>query len=162
MPGLSNFFLNDFISPRCKIFQGVFSVDNLPPPYRLILPCCFILNLSKSNEKGTHFVAVYISSKNHLWYFDSYGFSPPIWNKLLLKYLLPWLKKKNRFSVVLSRPIQHFTSLFCGWYCAAFCLAVGNNLVSPSRFNEIFLKNRLLKNDLIVTEFIKKIENKIN
>ena len=159
MAGLSNLFLIDYISPRCKNFIGVFSVNNLPSNY-LVLPCCLIANLSKSNEKGTHFVAIYISSKNQLFYFDSFGFLPPIWNKPLLHFLKPWLKK-NQFHTVLSRPIQDLNSLFCGWYCAAFCLVIGNKLMSIKQFIQIFEKNFLQKNDLIVTNIIKKIEHKI-
>ena len=68
MSGLSNFLLIDYISPRCNNFIGVFSVDNLPTN-RLVLPCCLITNLSKSNEKGTHFVAIYICPENQLFLF---------------------------------------------------------------------------------------------
>lgn len=157
MPGLSNLLLIDYISPRCKSFIGVFSVDKLPTN-RLILPCCLITNLSKSDEKGTHFVAIYISSKNQLFYFDSFGFLPPIWNKPLLQFLKPWLED-NQFQTVLKHPIQKFNSLFCGWYCAAFCLIIGNKLMSINQFIKIFEKNLLQKNDIIVTNVIKEIEN---
>ena len=157
MTGLSNLLLIDYISPRCKNFIGVFSVDKLPSN-RLVLPCCLITNLSKSNEKGTHFVAIYISSKNQLFYFDSFGFLPPIWNKPLLHFLKPWLKD-NQFQIVLDYPIQEINSLFCGWYCAAFCLITGNKLMSIKQFIQVFKKNLLQKNDLIVTNMIKEIEN---
>ena len=160
MTGLSNLLLIDYISPRCKNFIGVFSVDNLPSN-RIVLPCCLITNLSKSNEKGTHFVAIYISSKNHLFYFDSFGFLPPIWNKPLLHFLKPWLKD-NQFQTVLDYPIQEINSLFCGWYSAAFCLIIGNKLMSIKHFIQIFEKKLLLKNDLIVTNIIKEIENIIS
>ena len=143
MTGLSNLLLIDYITPRCKNFIGVFSVDNLPSN-RLVLPCCLITNLSKSNEKGTHFVAIYISTKNHLFYFDSFGFLPPIWNKPLLHFLKPWLKD-NQFQTVLDYPIQEINSLFCGWYCAAFCLIIGNKLLSIKHFIQIFEKNLLQK-----------------
>ena len=157
MTGLSNFFLTDYISPRCKNFIGVFSVDNLPSN-RLVLPCSLITNLSKSNEVGTHFIAIYISSTNQLFYFDSFGLIPPIWNTPLLQFLKPWLEK-DQFQTVLSHPIQDFTSLFCGWYCAAFCLITSNKLMSIKQFIQLFEKNSLQKNDLIVTDTIKKIEN---
>ena len=157
MAGISNFLLIDYISPRCKNFIGVFSVDNLPLN-RLVLPCCLITNLSKSNEKGTHFVAIYISSKDQLFYFDSFGFLPPIWNKPLLHFLKPWLEK-NQFQTVLSHPIQDFNSLFCGWYCAAFCLIISNKLMSIKQFIQLFKNKILEKNDIIVTNVIKEIEN---
>ena len=60
--GLSNIFLNNYIRPRCKNFIGVFSSDDLPsdPP---TLPCCLIVNLSKRNQEGSHFIAMYINKK---------------------------------------------------------------------------------------------------
>lgn len=160
MLGLSNIFLINYISPRSKNFIGVFSVDNLPLHLSLTLPCCFVTNLSKSDEKGTHFVAVYISEKNQLYYFDSFGFLPPIWNKLLLQFLKPWLET-NSYKLVLSRPIQHLKSLFCGWYCVAFCLVMDNKIMPIKTFVQLFEKNNLHKNDLIVTNLIQKIEREI-
>ena len=156
--GLSNIFLTNYIQPRCKYFVGVFSSDDLPSD-PLELPCCLIANLSKRNQKGSHFVAMYIDEKNQLYYLDSFGFLPPIWNKCLMKFLPPWIEK-NTFKSILSHSIQDFRSLFCGWYVAAFCLSVGNNLMSPQRFVKIFVKKPKSKNDEIVTRFIKEIENK--
>lgn len=161
MSGLSNIFLINYISPRCKNFMGVFSVDKLPPHVSLTLPCCFVTNLSRSDERGTHFIAIYISSRNHLLYFDSFGFLPPLWNKLLLQFLMPWVEQ-NLFKQVLTHPIQSLNSLFCGWYCVAFCLVMDNNLMSINKFVRTFKKNdHYQKNDLIVTNLIKKIELKI-
>ena len=111
--GLSNIFLTNYIPPRCKYFVGVFSSDDLPSD-SLELPCCLIANLSKRNQKGSHFVAMYIDGKNQLYYFDSFGVLPPIWNKCLMKFLRPWIEK-NSFRSILSHSIQDFRSLFCGW-----------------------------------------------
>ena len=60
--GLSNIYLTNYIRPRCKYFVGVFSSDNLPSDL-FELPCCLIANLSKRNQKGSHFVAMYIDEK---------------------------------------------------------------------------------------------------
>ena len=127
--GLSNILLINYIQPRCKNFIRVFSSDDLQSD-PLALPCCLIANLSKRNQKGSHFVAMYIDKKNQLYYFDSFGFLLPIWNKCLMKFLRPWLEK-NTFESILSHPIQGFRSLLCGWYATAFCLSVGNNLMPP-------------------------------
>ena len=136
--GLSNIFLNNYIQPRCKNFIGVFSSDDLPS-YPPASPCCLIANSSKRNREGSHFVAMYINKKNQLYYFDSFGSLPQIWNKCLMKFLRPWIEK-NSFKSILPHPIQSFRSLFCGWYAAAFCLSVGNNLMSPGQFVKIFVK----------------------
>ena len=92
--GLSNIFLINYIRPRCKNFVGVFSSDDLPSDL-LELPCCLIANLSKRNQKGSHFVAMHIDEKNQLYYFDSFGFLTPIWNKCLMKFLRPWIEKTH-------------------------------------------------------------------
>ena len=102
---------------------------------------------------------MYINEKNQLYYFDSFGFLPPIWNKCLMKFLQPWIEK-NSFESILSHPIQSFRSLFCGWYVSAFGLSMGNNLMSPQQFIKIFVKNPKSKKDEIATHFIKEIENK--
>ena len=83
---LSNIFLIKYIRLRCIKFVGVFSSDDLPSDL-LELPCCLIANLSKRNQKGSHFMAMHIDEKNKLYYFDSFGFLPPIWNKCLMKFL---------------------------------------------------------------------------
>ena len=105
--GLSIIFLNNYIRPRCKNFVEVFSSDDLPsdPP---TLPCCLIANLSKRNQKGSHFIAMYINKKNQLYYFDSFGLLPPIWNKCLMKFLRPWIEK-NSFKSILYPPHSKFS-----------------------------------------------------
>ena len=160
MNGLSNIFLINYISPRCDNFIGVYSVDTLfSAPIKQ--PCCLITNLSKSNMPGSHFVAMHISDRNKLLYFDSFGFPPPIWNKDLLIFLRPWLEARQ-FDIVTSHPIQHLNSLFCGWFTAAFCLTVGGDLKwTPSKFIKIFKMDNLKANDVIVTQLIKKLENKL-
>ena len=60
--GLSNIFLINYIRHRCKNFIRVFSSDDLPSD-PLALPCCLIANLSKRNQKGSHFVVMYIDEK---------------------------------------------------------------------------------------------------
>ena len=76
-----------------------------------------------------------------------------------MNFLRPWIEK-NSLKSILSYLIQSFRSLFCGWYTTAFCLSVGNNLMTPQQFVKIFVKKPKLKNDEIVTHFIKEIENK--
>ena len=161
MSGLSNIFLENYMFPRCKNFKGVFSVDMLSQ-LSISTPCCFIANLAKSNTPGTHFVSIYISKKNILWYFDSYGFLPPIWNNFLLQFLRPWIEK-NQFRIVLDYPIQDISSIFCGWFAAAFCLTVGGNLKwNCTQFLKNFHKQNLKENDNNVTCLIKKIEIDLN
>lgn len=62
-----------FIRPyqQKNIFKGVFPCDALPN--RFSLPAIFVVNLSKHNECGSHWVSVYINEYGIAYYFDSYG-----------------------------------------------------------------------------------------
>ena len=68
--GISNIYIDNLMNKISKTFWGTFSIDNIP----LIKNDIFsvIVNLSKQNEKGTHFIAV-SSRKNRIIYFDSLG-----------------------------------------------------------------------------------------
>ena len=60
MIGLTNKYIENLVHilDISNSFKGVFSSDNIPlfSDYNVSLIC----NLSKSNEKGSHFVAIYI------------------------------------------------------------------------------------------------------
>ena len=161
MSGLSNLFLENFLSTKCDNFIGVYSVDRVP----LNLwgkCCCVIINLSKAHIPEGHFVGIYINKQNVLWYFDSYALSPPIHNSHLMNFLKKWIDC-NKIKCVLSRSIQDFESLFCGWYTAAFCLFT--NVYpdrSPSRFVTLFDTISLRKNEKIVSHLVKSLCSKIN
>ena len=69
MQGISNKYIEQFMS-RFKIdFKGVFASDEIPffPGSNFSLIC----NLSRKNDKGSHFIAIYVLSKTII-YFDSY------------------------------------------------------------------------------------------
>ena len=53
-----------------RSFRGTFSIDNIPVFDDDVFS--IIINLSKQNEIGTHFIAVYVL-KNKIIYFDSFG-----------------------------------------------------------------------------------------
>ena len=70
MQGISNKYIEQFMS-RFKIdFKGVFASDEIPffPGSNFSLIC----NLSRKNDKGSHFIAIYVMSKTII-YFDSFG-----------------------------------------------------------------------------------------
>ena len=68
----------------------------------------YIVNLSDSTSKGSHFVVVSIKENYNCVYFDSFGFDcfTPYINEKLHKYKLE--KSKTQ--------IQHNESLFCGFF----------------------------------------------
>ena len=160
--GLSNVFLEKFLSARCSNFIGVYSVDTVPPDlWRRKQRCCSIINLSKANHPGSHFIAIYIDGGNNLWYFDSYALPPPVLNYHLMVFLKQWIERK-KMRYVLSRPIQDFDSLFCGWHTAAFCLFVNAHpKYHPRHFHSLFDTLNLRKNEKIVSYLIKNLCNRL-
>ena len=68
---------------------------------------CLVLNIDHSNNDGTHWTCLFIKN-NILYYFDSYGFAPPL-------EVLDYCKSKNRFYN--SFKIQQYNEVLCGHYC---------------------------------------------
>ena len=139
--GLSNYFLMDILN-KLVTFNGVFSIDNIPSSVLLKKHYAFICNLSRANEKGSHFITV-IKKNNTITIHDS----------LALNHY-PNLKLGNEQLIYkYHNPIQEITSSFCGFYCIYFVLT---NLVSNKSVLTPFLKTQLHKNDEIC---IVNIEN---
>ena len=158
--GLSNRFLQTFLSVQCDNFVGVYPVDKVPPRLWEEKPCCGIINLSEAHLPGSHFVAFFIDKQKVLWYFDSFALPPPIHNVHLILFLKKWMKNK-KIKCVLSEPIQDFQSLFCGWHTAAFCLFVNAYPKSdPRRFVTFFDSINLRKNEKIVMYLIQSLIRK--
>ena len=84
--GISNVYIDDLMNKISKTFCGTFSIDNIPVIGDDVFSV--IVNLSKENEKGTHFIAL-SSLESKIIHFDSFG-NQNI-NKTLEKYL-----KKNQ------------------------------------------------------------------
>ena len=80
--GISNIYIDSLMNKISRTFYGTFSIDNIPEINNDVFSV--IVNLSKRNEKGTHFIAV-SSRKNKIIYFDSLG-NQNI-NPILKKYL---------------------------------------------------------------------------
>ena len=81
--GLSNVYLNNLLTPYCKYFKGVFSCNTIPNFSKNQKFSC-IINLSKENEEGTHYVSIFYDTKK-IEYFDSFGYSN--YNYDIQKYL---------------------------------------------------------------------------
>ena len=77
---------------------------------------CFILNLSSSNSKGTHFVCFFVLDSRTGEYFDSYGL-PSFDSNLNRAFKLT----KLDISPFEMR-LQSDTSQFCGLFCIAYLL----------------------------------------
>jgi len=89
---------NDQIEKYCRKtdiakhnFLGVFPQDVSPEMIARYPNCCLIINTSKSNEPGEHWIGVWVEGTkakkggNRVYYFDSFGRNPekitPLFNK---------------------------------------------------------------------------------
>ena len=139
--GVTNIFIQNVLEQSAENFIGVFSSNELGN----ILPNSgsFVINLSPSGTLGSHFVTV-VARKTDVLYIDSLGL--PCTNdnikKILKSFMLPI--KENQVQ------IQHFKSIYCGFYCILFCIYYDKE----RKENLIFSKN-LLKNDQLCIEYIK-------
>lgn len=128
-----------------NIFKGVFACDTLPRNFSL--PAAFIINLSKHDSVGSHWVGLFINNDKIAEYFDSFAF-PPIQDDIV-KFI-----RKNSIKLNYNKKqIQHLSSVKCGKYVILFILSKMLN----KNFNEII--NRFSSN-LTVNELV--IENIFN
>ena len=92
-----------------KGFKGTFSSNNAPYLHRNE---SIIINFSKYDEEGTHFVCIIGFKNNQCLYFDPLCINAQYIPKEIKKYL-----KKYVNTVNISKKIQHDDSLFCGLFC---------------------------------------------
>lgn len=92
-------------------FLGCFSRDTIPKlEYKK--RWSMIVNLNKSTQPGSHWVALYNNPNHkHQYYFDSFGAPPPIEIERLKLF------KPIAYNV---SQIQDLNSSACGYYCIAF------------------------------------------
>lgn len=124
------------------IFQGVFSVDNLPKKPRLL-----VCNTDPSSQPGTHWIAIFVDSNRRGEYFDSFGRKP---SEIFEEYM-----NDNCFEYIYNtKQLQSITSSFCGYYCCFYCMfrCKGFDL---SRIVNIFTRDTDL-NDSIVHGFVER------
>lgn len=108
---LTNLYIEK-VFKNVKGFLGVFSSNNaiqLKNPGESI-----IINFDKVGESGSHFIAIFLTSKE-LLYFDSLNF--PIIPISLANYLSHYKKIRDH-----SKSLQSFKSTFCGFYCMLFII----------------------------------------
>lgn len=92
-------------------FLDVFASDQLPVKiYKF--PTCFIVNIDKSTEPGSHWVAFYAPSQHSVEFFDSYGNAPSFYGGSILEFA-------SRFLNVDYNPLilQSNVTAVCGQYC---------------------------------------------
>ena len=108
---LTNLYIEKVLK-NVKGFLGVYSSNNaihLQNPGESI-----IINFDKVGERGSHFIAIFLTS-NELLFFDSLNY--PIIPLSLSQYLSEYKKIKD-----LSKSLQSFESTYCGFYCMLFII----------------------------------------
>ena len=80
MPGLTNLFVENTmqeISNHPEKFKGVMACDvflsYMKNSTKLSPKDCFIINLSSSDHRGSHFICIFLDTSTSAEYFDSFG-----------------------------------------------------------------------------------------
>ena len=100
----------------------------------------YVINLDEYSDIGTHWIALYVNSKNVI-YFDSFGVEH------IPKEIEKIINNKNIIANIFR--IQAYDSVMCGYFCIGFInfmfngnsLTVFTNLFPPNNFKNYFLTN---------------------
>ncbi len=92
-----------------------------------------VINLDKSDEEGSHWVALYIKNRRTVNYFDSLGADPPF---EIAKYL-------SRFEKLFRNTvcIQSDSSKVCGQYCIYFIYYASLDLTFANILKTLYIPN---------------------
>jgi Adenovirus endoprotease len=77
-------------------------------------PSGYIINLSKSSEQGSHWVALYFDPNGKATYFDSYGFKPR--NREINQFI----RLHSKSLTFNKKQLQQLQSKVCGHYSCVF------------------------------------------
>ena len=135
--GISNVYIDKLMEKISRSFRWTFSIDNIPVFEDDVFSV--IINLSKQNEIGTHFIAVYVL-ENKIIYFDSFG------NQLNNSSLKRYLKKYKKPIILSKIQIQNLLSSHCGFFCIAFILCIENGITLDDFLKKIYRKKLHLNN----------------
>lgn len=128
-----------------NVFVSVHAADTLPTLSPQLKPCAYIANTDKSSEPGKHWVCFYFPKYSIPEYFDSYGVHP---NKYFERFLEGNYVKNINF-------IQHPKSTVCGQYVMFYILQRCNGY-SIDEIVQMFDKNNLIQNDVLVNDYVEK------
>ena len=121
MGGLTNVYVENLmtcISPKPEKFKSVLPCDLFLEEMRtnredLKQGDCYIINLSASHHRGSHFVALFLTSKKTAEYFDSYALPSTIDKNLNKAFSIASLEIQE-----FRKTIQDHSSQFCGIFCS--------------------------------------------
>jgi hypothetical protein len=155
MVGISNIYIESILRIfDLHLWDGVVSSDEIEFASHLERDFATVVNFSKHNERGTHFVCLFqIGGK--LFLFDSLA-TPD----LLLPSTLREVMLAKNGTRMLPAPIQHILSEFCGFY-SMYCvlwLSLPTHvrlMFSPTNFSQ---KNLFENDDLCISYIVSMID----
>lgn len=135
-----------------KYFKGVFPADKIPwhETKDKNQTKCFVINLDKSTEPGSHWVCIILNRPNNQAniYFDSYGMSP--FHKSFEKFM-------DHCYIYNNNQLQYNLSTACGQWCLYI---IHHILIQnlPLEFLTLrFNHEDKLQNDYICNHLVKQI-----
>ena len=157
--GISNRYINKILYAACPLtYKGCWSSNNIP--FNILKKCKYfsiVINLSKKNEEGTHFIAVLVSPEN-TWIVDSLASFDL--SERLYRQLSKHLPVKRKVQVP-KHPWQAVDSIFCGFFAIYSSLyydrRVTKNVINITNISKPFSKTDLNSNDDVVLQAIGKI-----
>lgn len=94
-----------------RFYLGTFPADRIPKVTSY--PSSMVVNMDNSNLPGSHWVAMFVPSRDTIFYYDSFGVPP--YNKNIQKFL-----KQFRRVEVNRTTFQSMISDVCGYYVMYF------------------------------------------
>lgn len=137
-------YLQWYSSESTKIV--VCAIDQLPRKLKKNCEYGFIINLSRINDIGTHWVALFINAKREGFYLDSYAFRPRSW------YLTDFIEKQCKSISYNKQQLQQLTSKVCGMYAACFLIHMIEGYPAWLYLKK-FSKNLVLNDSFIIKNY---------
>jgi hypothetical protein len=148
----TNVYIHHILSHSDPHFMGVFSSDTIPDHLSKNERFNIIVNLSKREELGTHFICI-IRFPKKVFYIDPFG------GACFIPKICTFLHNLNIKIYYQVKPVQHITSNFCGFFTIYFCLLYSYGLQRTTKY--LLLSHNLNKNDELVISHICHIINNI-
>lgn len=114
-----------------KNFKGVFMRDELNKNGKVASNECLVLNIDHSENRGTHWVCLYVDKD--VYYFDSYGFPPPL-------EVIDYCRNNSRRLHNTFR-IQKPNEVICGHYCIYMLYRLSNGSKFLDVLGELYKYN---------------------
>ena len=127
---------------------GVLAKDQLPPPsYN---PKLYVVNLDKSNERGSHWIALLLTNNYISEYFDPLGRKPD-------KFLTKYFNSYSIYYLVNKKQCQSKLTSTCGKFCLFYCYLRSRGK-TMKRIISYFTED-ILYNELFINNFYNAVEN---